>query len=82
MNSVSKNIYIDKSNDIINKYNNKYHNTIKTKPVDVKPSTCINSSKEIIEKDPKFKLVIPLEYQNIKTYLQKAMFQIGLKKFL
>ena len=28
------------------------------------------------------KLVILLEYQNIKTYLQKAMFQIGLKKLL
>ena len=28
------------------------------------------------------KLVILLEYQNIKTFLQKAMFQIGLKKLL
>ena len=28
------------------------------------------------------KLVILLEYQNIKTFLQKSMFQIGLKKFL
>ena len=28
------------------------------------------------------KLLILLEYQNIKTFLQKAMFQIGLKKFL
>ena len=27
-------------------------------------------------------LVILLEYQNIKTFLQKAMFEIGLKKFL
>ena len=26
--------------------------------------------------------MILLEYQNIKTFLQKAMFQIGLKKFL
>ena len=28
------------------------------------------------------KLVILLEYQNIKIFLQKGMFQIGLKKFL
>ena len=28
------------------------------------------------------KLVILLEYHNIKTFLQKAMFQIGLKNFL
>ena len=27
------------------------------------------------------KVVILLEYQNIKTFLQKAMFQISLKKF-
>ena len=28
------------------------------------------------------KLVIQLEYQNIKRFLQKAIFQIDLKKFL
>ena len=31
---------------------------------------------------PNLKLVILLEYQNIKTFLEKAIFQIGLKKFL
>ena len=30
---------------IVNKYNNTYHNTIKVKPVDVKPSTYIDSNK-------------------------------------
>ena len=29
MTSVSKNIYIDKLDDIVNKYNNAYHSTIK-----------------------------------------------------
>ena len=42
----------------------------------------VKSSREINDKDPKFKLVILLEYQNIKTFLQKVIFQIGLKKFL
>ena len=36
MNSVSKNVYIDKLDDTANKYNNTYHSTIKMKPVDVK----------------------------------------------
>ena len=36
MTSVSKNVYIDKLHYIVNKYNNTYHSTIKTKPVDVK----------------------------------------------
>ena len=31
MNSVSKNIYIDRLDDIVNKYNNTYHSTIKIK---------------------------------------------------
>ena len=35
--SISKNVYIDKLDDIMNKYNNTYHRTIKTRPVDVKP---------------------------------------------
>ena len=47
------------------------------KPVDVKPSTYIDSSKET-----DLKLMMLLEYENIKPFLQKAMFQIGLKKIL
>ena len=47
MTSISKNVYLDKSDDIVNKYNNTYHSTIKMKPVDIKPSTYIDSSKEI-----------------------------------
>ena len=39
MTSISEFVYIDKLNDIVNKYNNTYHNTIKIKSVDVKSST-------------------------------------------
>ena len=44
---ISKNAHIDKLDDIVNKYINTYHSTIKMKPVDVKSSTYIDSSKEI-----------------------------------
>ena len=47
---------IDKLADIVNKYNNTYHRTLEMKPVDVKPSTYINSSKEINDKSSKFKI--------------------------
>ena len=47
-------MYIDKLDNIVNKYNNTYHNTIKMKPVDVKSSTYIDSSKDDNESDPKF----------------------------
>ena len=36
MTSISKSEYIDKLDDIVNKYNNRYHRTIKMKPVGVK----------------------------------------------
>ena len=80
MTSISKNVYIDKLDDIVNKYNNTYHSTIKTNPDDVKPRTY--KVKKLIIKIINLKLVILLEYQNTKTFLQKAIFQICLKKSL
>ena len=41
---------------IVNKYNNTYNTAIQMKSVDVKSSTYINSSTEINDKDPKFKV--------------------------
>ena len=80
--SISKNVYIDKLDDIVNTGNNTYYSTIKIKTIDVKSSAYIDSSKEINNKDPDLKLVIMLEYQNIQIFLQKLKLQIGLKKFL
>ena len=68
MTSVSKNVYIDKLDDIVNKYNNTYHSTIKVKPVDVKSNTYIDSSKETNDNNPKFKIgynVRISKYKNI-----------------
>ena len=56
MTSISKNVYIDKLEDIVDEYNNTYHTTIKMKPADVKDNTYINADKEINNKDPKFKV--------------------------
>ena len=56
MTLVSKNVYIDKLDNIVGKYNNKYHRTIKMKPVDVKDNTYTDFKKEINDKDPKFKV--------------------------
>ena len=54
MTSISKSVYIDKLDDIVNKYNHTYLSTIKMKPVDVKSNTYIDSSKEINDKNAKF----------------------------
>ena len=39
MTSISKNVYIDRLDDIVKEYNNTYHKSIKMKPVDVKDNT-------------------------------------------
>ena len=56
MTSISKNVDIDKLGQKVNKYNSIYHRTTKMKHADVKSNTCINPSKEISDKDPKFKI--------------------------
>ena len=68
MTEISKNVYIDKLDDIVNEYNNTYHRTIKMKPVDVKDNTYIDFKKEVNDKDPKFKVgdhVRISKYKNI-----------------
>ena len=68
MSSISKNVYIDKLDDIVDEYNNTYHKTIKMKPIDVKDNTYIDSEKEVNDKDPKFKVgdyVRIFKYKNI-----------------
>ena len=68
MTSISKNVYIDKLDDIVDEHNITYHTTIKMKPIDVKDNTYINADKEINNKDPKFKVgdhVRISKYKNI-----------------
>ena len=74
MTSISKNVYIDKLDDIVNKYNNTYHRTIKMKPIYVKDNTYIDSMELHSEKkvnnnkDPKKKVgdyVRIFKYKNI-----------------
>ena len=56
MTSASKNVYIDKLDDMVIKYNNTYQSTVKMKPINVKSNTYIDSSKEINGKNPEFKI--------------------------
>ena len=68
MTSISKNVYINKLDDIVDEYNNTYHTTIKMKPIDIKDNTYINASKDINNKDPKFQVIDHVrisKYKNI-----------------
>ena len=74
MTSISKNVYIDKLNDVVKEYNNIFHTSIKMKPTDAKDNTYIDVKKEINNKNPKFKVddhVRISKYKNIfvKEYM-------------
>ena len=65
MTTISKNVYIDKLDNIVKEYNNTYHKTIRMKPINIKDNTYINFEKEVNNKDPKFKVG---DYVRISKY--------------
>ena len=76
MTAVSKNVYYDVLDDIVKKYNNTWHGTIKMKPKDVQDDNFTEYIEESNEKDPKFKIgdhVRTSKYKNVfaKRYAPK-----------
>ena len=75
MAAVSKNVYFDVLDDIVNKYNNTVRISIKKKPFDVTSDSYAECNEDSIEKDPKFKVgdhVRTSKYKNVfaKGYTQ------------
>ena len=64
-------MYIDKLDNIADKYNNTYHKTIKLKPPNVKSDTYIDYGLEHIDKDHKFKVGWTCNNINIQKYAAK-----------
>ena len=56
MAAVSKNVYFDVLDDIVDKYNNTYHRTINLKPIDVKSDSFAEYNEKSNEKDPKLEV--------------------------
>ena len=72
MTFISKHVYIDKLDDIVDEYNNIYHRTIKMKPIDAKNNTYIKIDKEVNDNDPKFKVG-----DHVRTSKYKSIFAKG-----
>ena len=72
MTSISKNVYIDKLDDIANENSNTYHRTIKMKLIDVKDNTYISTGKEVNDKDPKFKVGDHVKISKCKNFFAKG----------
>ena len=71
MTSVSKNVYVDKLDDIVNKYNNTY-STTRMKPVDVKLNTYTDSSKIINDNNLEFKIGDTVRISKYKNIFAKG----------
>ena len=56
MTPVSKNAYFNALDDIVNKYNNTVHRTIKMKPIDITSDSYAEYNEDSNEEDPKFKV--------------------------
>ena len=72
MTAISKNVYLDVLNDIVDKYNNTYHGTIKMKPIDFKSDSFAEYNEESNEKDPKFKVGDHVRISKCKNIFAKG----------
>ena len=82
MAAVLKNVYFDVSDDIVNKYNNTVHRTIKMKPIDVTSDSYAEYNEDSNEKDPKFKVCDSVRISKYKNNFAKGYTQIGQREFL
>ena len=72
MTSISKNVHIDKLDDIVNEYNNTKHRTTKMKLIDVKDNTHIDFGKDANDNDPKFKVGDHVRISRYKNIFAKG----------
>ena len=71
MTAISKNIYYDVLDDIVNKDNNTVHRTIKMKPIDVTSDSSAEHKEDSNKKDPKIKVGDHVRISNTKKFLVK-----------
>ena len=72
MTTISKNVYIDVLNDIVNKCNNTVHRTIKMKPIDFTGGSYVEYNEDFNKKDPKFKVNDHVRISKYKTIFAKG----------
>ena len=72
MASISKNVYFEVLDDIVEKYNNTYHRTIKMKPIDVKNDSFAEYNEESNEKDSEFKIGDHVRISKCKNIFAKG----------
>ena len=71
MTAISKNVYFDVLDDIVNKYNNTVHRTIKMKPIDVTSDSYAEYNEDSNATKPKFKVDDHVRISKYKKILLK-----------
>ena len=72
MTAITKNVYFDVLDDIVNKHNNTVHRTIKMKPIDVTSDSYAKYNEDFNKKDPKFKVGNYVRISNYKNIFAKG----------
>ena len=72
MTAISKNVYFNVLDDIVDKYNKTYHTTIKMKAIDVKNNNFTEYNEESNEKGPKFKINVHVRISKYKNIFAKG----------
>ena len=81
MTAVSKNVYVDKPDEIVDKYNNIHLRIIKML-LDVKSGTYIEYGVEHNDKDPKYNVGDHVKISKYKNFFRRATHQIGVRTSL
>ena len=72
MTTISKNVYIDVLDDVVNKYNNFIHKTIKMKLIDVTNDSYVEYNEDSNKKNPKFKVADRVRISRYKNIFAKG----------
>ena len=72
MTAISKNVYFDVLDDIVNKYNNTIHRNIKMKPIKITYESYAEYNEDSNETDPKFKVIDHVRISKYKNNFDKG----------
>ena len=72
MTAISKNVYVDVLDDMVNKYNNTVHRTLKMKPIDVTNDSYAEYNEDSSKRNPKFKVGVHLRISKYKNIFAKG----------
>ena len=72
MTAISRNVYFDVLDNIVNKYNNTVHRSIKMKPIDVIDDSYAEYNEDFNIKGPKFKVGDQVRISKYKNIFAKG----------